>query len=151
MSPNHEDIHEEEIRAWLRQYVGKQKPGTWENEFPTKAFVRFVDWTWPNFKRWINGYKPIDAKHRRAILRFIDLWEAGRIEIQRVDPLAHERRKKGRAMIQLLVRDTPKRMPMRLKVDVSGRSLTFVPRLTRPLPSPMLRPQGNVLDRLRPK
>ena len=141
MSPNHEEIHEEEIRAWLRRYVGKQKPNTWHNEFPTKAFCRFIDWSWDNFKRWINGHKPIDMRHRRAILRFIDLWDAGRIGIHR----------EGRGMIQLYVLHEPRRMPMRLKVDVSTRSLTFIQPRPKPLADPMFRPRGNVLDRIAPK
>lgn len=145
-----EDLREEDrIRGWLKQWVGKQEErGAGGKEFPTNAFIRWIGWDQRDFNAWINAYehKSLPPRQKRAMLRFIGLWMAGRIDFVKA-----ERSGRGRKPFKIVILQEPKRMPMRLKVDVSTRSLSFVPKTARPLDDPMLRPRGNVLDRLKTK
>lgn len=138
-----------ELRAWLRRHIkrgvgahmGQHKAAA--HEFPTLAFCRMIRWDQRDLNQWLNqiSRRPVPPDVRRRMVQFIGLWDGGLLDVA----LGGKQGTKK----EIVRRSEPKRMPIIMRVNVSERSLTFVPKRPAPLAQPGLRRPGNVLDRLR--
>jgi hypothetical protein len=146
-----ENYSDPELRAWLRRHIKRGKGQHMGNdkdaEFPSLEFCRLIRWDQRDLNEWINAtaayVRPIPPHVRRRMLHFIRLWDDGMLDVIRGTGKQHARK-------IVVRRAEPKPMPMRLKVDVSTRQLSFVPKRPPPVALPHLRPKSNILDRLAP-
>ena len=144
-----ENYSDPELRAWLRRHIkrGRGQALGVEAEFPSLEFVRLIRWKQQDLNEWLNDtaayVRPIPSHVRRRMLHFIRLWDDGMLDVIRGTGRQHARK-------IVVRRAEPKPMPMRLKVDIAKRTLTFVPKRPPPVSLPGLRLKSNVFDRLAP-
>lgn len=121
----------EELRRWFLRR--KKRP----DGFVLRSFLRSVDFRRADFQRWLAGARPLALERQRVISRFVEDWEAGLIEFRvrsRKGKVPRDGQgKRGGHIWDMHHRTTPRPMPIRMNVDLSGGKprLSFVARPER--------------------
>lgn len=146
--PPEEELSDPELKLWTRRHITRGTDFTrnrWApDQFPTTAMCKMIRIDRTDFMRWLNGRGTMAAHVRRRFCQFINLWDAGLLDVVTLWKTNGQPR-------FIVRRETPKHMPIVLKVDWRKQALTFVPKKPPPANLPHMRPRSNVLDRLTSK
>lgn len=107
----------EQMRRWCLAHTSRNRRnfGQHNREFSTFAFLRALGMQRQNFYNWMHGNKPLYGQQPRLMSKFIEDWEAGLLEFVR-GPKSHDTKR------ILRHRSVPKKMPIRMVVDITGGS-----------------------------
>lgn len=114
----------EELRRWCLKR--KKRP----EGFVLRSFLRAINFGRKEYEHWLRGKRSLPLERQRIISRFVEDWEAGMVEFRlrsRKGIVPRDGQgKRGGHIYDLHHRDTPRPMPIRMSVDLSGAK----PRIT---------------------